>query len=64
MKNLIKKYSAKTPEPWLNKFSLYGGKSVYITDINIGILRDIQYSIPNNISTMISNRGNIESVLS
>ena len=40
------------------------GAYVYITDINIGILRDIQYSIPNNISTMISNRGNIESVLS
>lgn len=39
------------------------GAYVYIADVNIGILRDIQYSISNNITTMISNRGNIESVL-
>ncbi|MEA3423385.1 MAG: alanine dehydrogenase [Bacillota bacterium] len=39
------------------------GAYVYIADINIGILREVQYSIQNNISTMISNRGNIESVL-
>jgi len=39
------------------------GAYVTIADINIGILRDIQYSIPNNLTTMISNRGNIESLL-
>lgn len=39
------------------------GAFVYVADISIGILRDLEYEIKNNIATLISNRSNIQSVL-
>lgn len=39
------------------------GAFVYVADINIGTLRDIQYSLSKNVTTLISSRGNIEELL-
>lgn len=39
------------------------GGQVYLMDINVGILRDSQYQFSKNVTTMISNRSNIQSIL-
>lgn len=39
------------------------GGQVYLMDINVGILRDAQYQFNKNVTTMISNRSNIQSIL-
>jgi len=39
------------------------GGHTYLMDINVGVLRDAQYHFPKNVTTMISNRSNIQTVL-
>ena len=39
------------------------GAHTYLMDINVGVLRDDQYHFPKNVTTMISNRTNIQKIL-
>lgn len=39
------------------------GAHTYLMDINVGVLRDAQYHFPKNVTTMISNRSNIQNIL-